>query len=218
MTLRTLFTSLIGSTMCVCTYQTSCWSVVFFTLRDPAWVGVVLHVLVLLRQGGVDSRKVRGDRWTGVRGREEWGVGLILAIKPVSDTQSASHALAQAIVVWNLRNAFDRFTASVWVLFWTTPGDKTATREGKERRDRQGAGQGLPDEYMYFNHTLQRPASQRRMSAIIDFTQKLALSQGERKKGPVWKVQQCFFNIYWQRLVRAQLIKKKTVCVGGAEE
>lgn len=153
----------------------------FLFLRDQAWVGVVLHVLVLLRQGGVDSQKVRGDRWTGVRGREEWGVGLILPIKPVSDTQSASHALAQAIVVWNLRNAFDRFTASAWVLFWTTPGDKTATREGKKRRDRQGAGQGLPDEYMYFNHTLQRPASQR-TSAITDFTQKLALSQGEKIK------------------------------------
>lgn len=62
------------------------------------------------------------------------------AIKPVSDTQSASHALALAIVVWNLRNAFDHFTVSVWVLFWMTPRDKTATGEGKERRGRRGVG------------------------------------------------------------------------------
>lgn len=77
-----------------------------------------------------------------------WGETWYWPIKPVSDTQSASHALAQAIVVWNLRNAFDRDGVSVWVLFWTTPGDKTATREGKGRIDRGGVGQGLPDEYM----------------------------------------------------------------------
>lgn len=70
----------------------------------------MLHVLVLLRRGGV----------------------------PVSDTQSTSHALAQAIVVWNLRNAFDQYGVSVWVLFWMTPGDKTATREGKGGRGRGG--------------------------------------------------------------------------------
>lgn len=107
---------------------------------------------------------------------------MILAIKPVSDTQSASHALAQAIVVWNLRNAFDRFTVSVWVLFWMTPGDKTATREGKERRDRQGAGQGLPDEYMYFNHTLQRPASQRRASSRLHIETSALTRRGNKKK------------------------------------
>lgn len=45
------------------------------------------------------------------------GWGWHWAIKPASDTQSASHALAQAIVIWNSRNAFDRFGVSVWVLF-----------------------------------------------------------------------------------------------------
>lgn len=88
-------------------------------------------------------------------GRRVW----YWAIKPASDTQSASHALAQAIVVWNLRNAFDQYGVSVWVLFWTTPGDKTATREGNERRRRGGGGQGLPDEYLYFHRTFEKPAS-----------------------------------------------------------
>ena len=86
---------------------------------------------------------------------EEGEAGWYWAIKPASDTQSASHALARAIVVWNSRNAFDRFGVSVWVLFWTTPGDKTATREGKERRGRGGGGQGLPDEYMHFHRTFE---------------------------------------------------------------
>lgn len=64
----------------------------------------------------------------------EEGGSWYWAIKPVSDTQSASHALAQAIVVWNLRDAFDHFAVSVWVLFWITPRDKTATGEGKEEK------------------------------------------------------------------------------------
>ena len=48
----------------------------------------------------------RGEkqRWCGV------GIGWYLEMKPASDTQSTSHALAQAIVVWNLRNAFDLYT------------------------------------------------------------------------------------------------------------
>lgn len=76
--------------------------------------------------------------------------GWYWAIKPVSDTQSASRALAQAIVVWNLRNAFDQCGVPVWVLFWMTPGDTTATREGKGRTGSGGGGQGLPDEYSAF--------------------------------------------------------------------
>ena len=95
------------------------------------------------------------ERGWGGKGRRE--KGWYRAIKPASDTQSTSHALAQAIVVWNLRNAFDQYGVSVWVLFWTTPGDKTATREGIERIDRGGGGQGLPDEYMYFYHRIQHP-------------------------------------------------------------
>lgn len=91
-----------------------------------------------------------------------WGekerVSWYWAIKPVSDTQSASHALAQAIVVWNLRNAFDQYGVSVWVLVWTTPGDKTATREGKGRTDGGDGGQGLPDEYMYSRRAFENPA------------------------------------------------------------
>lgn len=112
----------------------------------------------------------------GREGGREGETGWYWAIKPESDTQSASHALAQAIVVWNLRNAFDRFGVSVWVLFWMTPGDKTATREGKERRGRRGRGQGLPDEYVYFHSTFEKPACSvflaRRMEALSVFTQK----------------------------------------------
>lgn len=40
------------------------------------------------------------------------------------DPQSSSHALAQAIVIWNLRNAFDQSGVSAWLLFWMTPRDK----------------------------------------------------------------------------------------------
>lgn len=64
-----------------------------------------------------------------------WGAGGTGQLS-VSDTQSASHALALAIVVWNLRNPFDRLAVSVWVLFWTSPGDKTAIRERQERRQK----------------------------------------------------------------------------------
>lgn len=51
-------------------------------------------------------------------------------IKSASDTQSASHALAQAVVVWNVSYASDHFAVCVVILV------KTATREGKERRCR----------------------------------------------------------------------------------
>lgn len=85
----------------------------------------------------------------------EGGSGWYWAIKPESDTQSTSHALARAIVAWNLRNAFDQHGVSVWVLFWTTPWDKTATREVKGRTGGGGSRQGLPDEYINVYHTLQ---------------------------------------------------------------
>lgn len=92
----------------------------------------MLHVLALLRRGGVswfDCQESEGlmdeqERWCG-------GVGT--GQLSVSDTQSASHALALAIVVWNLRNPFDRLAVSVWVLFWTSPGD-SGSRERQERR------------------------------------------------------------------------------------
>lgn len=63
------------------------------------------------------------------------------AIKPTSDTQSSSHALVQAIVVWNLRNAFDQYGVSVWVLFWTTPGDKQPQEKGKGEQAEEVWGQ-----------------------------------------------------------------------------
>lgn len=131
----------------------------------------------------------------GREGGREGETGWYWAIKPESDTQSASHALAQAIVVWNLRNAFDRFGVSVWVLFWMTPGDKTATREGKERRGRRGRGQGLPDEYVYFHSTFEKPAcsvffGKKNGGPFCLYTE--ALHSNEEKENTVWHR---FFNV-----------------------
>lgn len=76
------------------------------------------------------------------------GAGWYRAIKPASDTRSAPHSLALAIVVWNLRNAFDRLAVPAWVLFWRSPEDITVTREEKEKRQMRcgwvggGAAQG----------------------------------------------------------------------------
>lgn len=47
---------------------------------------------------------VEGGEWLG--GAMGWF--WYLKKKPMSDTQSTAHALAQSIVVWNLRNAFDQ--------------------------------------------------------------------------------------------------------------
>lgn len=66
------------------------------------------------------------------------GMGEYLEMKTVSDTQRASHALARAIVKWNLRNAFDQYMVSVSVRL---DGNKTATREEKQRtEDVEGRG------------------------------------------------------------------------------
>lgn len=50
--------------------------------------------------------------------------------------------LWQSIVVWNLRNAFDRTAVPAWVLFWMSPEDSTVTRERKERKGRYGGRKG----------------------------------------------------------------------------
>lgn len=81
------------------------------------------------------------------------------------DTQSRSHALALAIVVWNLRNPFDQHGVSVWVLFWMAPEDKTAIRQGKERTDRGDTVQGLPDEYL--QHTFESLGHGLRLNIFI---------------------------------------------------
>lgn len=80
-------------------------------------------------------------------GERQMGAGWYRAIKPASDTQSASHSLA--IVVWNLRNAFDRLAVPAWVLFWRSPEDKTVTREEKEKRQMRwwGVGTGYLDSF-----------------------------------------------------------------------
>lgn len=64
------------------------------------------------------------------------GDGEYWAIKPASDTQSASHALARPIVVWNLRNAFDRLAASagVFVLDDSWGHNSHQRREGDRER------------------------------------------------------------------------------------
>lgn len=83
------------------------------------------------------------------------------------DTQSRSHALALAIVVWNLRNPFDLHGVSVWVLFWMAPEDKTAIRQGKERTDRGDTVQGLPDEYTNLQHTFESLGHGLRLNIFI---------------------------------------------------
>lgn len=83
------------------------------------------------------------------------------------DTQSRSHALALAIVVWNLRNPFDQHGVSVWVLFWMAPEDKTAIRQGKERTDRGDTVQGLPDEYTNLQHTFESLGHGLRLNIFI---------------------------------------------------
>lgn len=83
------------------------------------------------------------------------------------DTQSHSHALALAIVVWNSRNPFDQHGVSVWVLFWMAPEDKTAIREGKERIDRGDKVQGLPDEYTNLQHTFESLGHGPRLNMFI---------------------------------------------------
>lgn len=70
----------------------------------------------------------------GVGGGCKWELVGTGQLSPASDTQSASHSLARPIVVWNLRNAFDRLAMPAWVLFWRSPEDKTVTREEKEKR------------------------------------------------------------------------------------
>lgn len=70
------------------------------------------------------------------------GAGWYRAIKPASDTRSASHSLALAIVVWNVRNAFDRLAMPAWVLFWRSPEDITVTREETEKRQMRWGGEG----------------------------------------------------------------------------
>lgn len=57
----------------------------------------------------------------------------------VGTGQLRQQRLAPAIVVWNLRNAFDQYG----VLFWTTPEDK---------RDTRGGAQRLPDKYTHSHH------------------------------------------------------------------
>lgn len=163
--------------LCVCVYvyvcsfyrkkEASSWYCVCFTPWDLVGAGVVLHVLVLLRRGGVswfDSQEVRGDRWTW------WcrvsGEGVDTG-QLCPDTQSHSHALALAIVVWNLRNPFDQHGVSVWVLFWMAPEDKTAIREGKERTDRGDTVQGLPDEYTNLQHTFESLGHGLRLNIFI---------------------------------------------------
>lgn len=142
--------------VCVCAHSTErkrpAAGIVCVTPWDLVGAGVVLHVLVLLRRGGVswfDSQEVRGDRWTWWCGVSGEGVD---SGQLCPDTQSRSHALALAIVVWNLRNPFDQHGVSVWVLFWMAPEDKTAIRQGKERTDRGDTVQGLPDEYTNLQH------------------------------------------------------------------
>lgn len=83
------------------------------------------------------------------------------------DIQSRSHALALAIVVWNLRNPFDQHGVSVWVLFWMAPEDKTAIRQGKERTDRGDTVQGLPDEYTNLQHTFESLGHGLRLNIFI---------------------------------------------------
>lgn len=73
-------------------------------------------------------------RGGGVVGGCKWELVGTGQLSPASDTQSASHSLARPIVVWNLRNAFDRLAVPAWVLFWRSPEDKTVTREEKEKR------------------------------------------------------------------------------------
>lgn len=72
--------------VCVCERQLVCC-----LLPHETWPGLVLCYT---------------SQWVGVGVR--MGAGWYRAIKPVSDTPSASHSLAVAIVVWNLRNALDR--------------------------------------------------------------------------------------------------------------
>lgn len=86
------------------------------------------------------------------------GAGWYRAIKPASDTRSASHSLALAIVVWNVRNAFDRLAMPAWVLFWRSPEDITVTREETEKRQMRwgGGGYRLPG---FFQGTFEKQAS-----------------------------------------------------------
>lgn len=60
--------------------------------------------------------------------------------------------LWQSIVVWNLRNAFDRTAVPAWVLFWMSPEDSTVTRERKERKGRYG---GMGGCYLVYSFRVQ---------------------------------------------------------------
>lgn len=119
----------------------SSWRVVFCPVR-PALHGVRFHVRVSPRRGGV----------------------------PASDTQSPAHALALAIVVWNLRNAFDRFGVCVCgCYFGRLLGTKQPPEKGRGEEAEEARAKGyLVNTHAFMQHFCQEECvSLHRSSAIM---------------------------------------------------